>query len=175
MRRPILVLACAVPLAATACSPDKEGAPAPAPTATLSETPPAPAPVPTATVTRTATPAPAPDAASDRDAEAARTAQAPLQKTIPARFHGTFAEDLRACAQPSHGMFTVRAGEIKFFESTGVVRNVRADGDYAAATVFEQYGDSPGTTYAFYMRLMPDGRLRYSYDGYERLTWVRCP
>ena len=108
---------------------------------------------------------------------AAEAAQHPasLRKTIPERFHGTFAEDLRACAQPSHGLFTVNASRIEFFESTGEVLNVRVDGDYAAATVFEQYGDSPGTTYAFYMRLMPDGALRYSYDGYERRIWVRCP
>ncbi len=140
------------------------------------------APTATATSTAKATGTGSPDsqsasrsAAPTANADDERADRAPLVDKIPARFHGTYAQGAEYCDDRSHGLFTVEAREIDFFESTGEVRNLRADGDYAAVTVFEQYGDSPGTTYAFYMRIMPDGGLRYRYDDNERLTWVRCP
>ena len=162
-----LLLLAAAPLALTACS--QEPAPATehddsAPESTATAAPASDEPT---------TAPPTKDPASNADDE--RAERAPLQDSIPTRFHGTFAESKSACDIPSHGLFTVTAKQIKFFESFGEVRNVRADGPYAAATVFEQYGDSPGSTYAFYMRLMPDGSLRYRYDDNERMTWVRCP
>ncbi|MWV27180.1 hypothetical protein [Aurantiacibacter rhizosphaerae] len=113
-------------------------------------------------------------AAPTANADDKRADRAPLVDEIPARFHGTYAQGAEYCDDRSHGLFTIAAREIDFFESTGEVRNVRADGDYAAVTVFEQYGDGPGNTYAFYMRIMPDGSLRYRYDDNERLTWGRC-
>ena len=161
-------------LAFASCSQDAE--PRPTPTTSTAATAPEAGPRAPSDIAKSDTDSARNDVGNDAG-PAAEAAQHPasLQKSIPVRFHGTFAEDLRACAQPSHGLFTVNAGLIEFFESTGEVRNVRVDGNYAAATVFEQYGDSPGTTYAFYMRLMPNGALRYSYDGYERRTWIRCP
>ena len=116
-----------------------------------------------------------PDTGSQKNADDEMADRAPLQDSVPERFRGTYAESLAKCDEPSHGLFTVEARAIDFFESTGEVRNVRADGPAAALTVFEQYGDDPGTTYAFYMRLLPDGSLRYRYGDDERMTWVRCP
>ena len=117
---------------------------------------------------------PAPDP-SQKNADDEMADRAPLQDSVPERFRGTYAESIAKCDEPSHGLFTVEAKAIKFFESTGEVRNVRADGPAAALTVYEQYAEDPGTTYAFYMRLLPDGSLRYRYDDNERMTWVRCP
>lgn len=117
-------------------------------------------------------PSPEPAAKSIANDPAARE---PPQVAIPARFHGTYAGSLAHCDNPSHGLISVEAKAIRFFESTGEVRDVRAEGPYAAVTVFEQYGDGPGGTYAFYMRLLPGGGLRYRYDDNDRLTWVRCP
>lgn len=118
---------------------------------------------------------PAPDTGSQKNADDEMAERAPLQDSVPERFRGTYAESIAKCDEPSHGLFTVEAKAIKFFESTGEVRNVRADGPAAALTVYEQYAEDPGTTYAFYMRLLPDGSLRYRYDDNERMTWVRCP
>ncbi|MCA0977399.1 hypothetical protein LCM19_03370 [Qipengyuania flava] len=118
---------------------------------------------------------PAPDPGSPKNADDEMADRAPLQDSVPERFRGTYAESIAKCDEPSHGLFTVEAKAIKFFESTGEVRNVRAVGPAAALTVYEQYAEDPGTTYAFYMRLLPDGSLRYRYDDNERMTWVRCP
>ena len=118
---------------------------------------------------------PAPDTGNQKNADDEMADRAPLQDSVPERFRGTYAESAAKCDEPSHGLFTVEAKAIRFFESTGEVRNVRADGPAAALTVFEQYAEDPGTTYAFYMRLLPDGSLRYRYDDNERMTWVRCP
>ena len=116
-----------------------------------------------------------PDTGSQKNADDEMADRAPLQDSVPERFRGTYAESLAKCDEPSHGWFTVEANAIRFYESTGEVRNVRADGPAAALTVYEQYADDPGTTYAFYMRLLPDGSLRYRYGDDERMTWVRCP
>ena len=118
---------------------------------------------------------PAPDTGSQKNADDEMADRAPLQDSVPERFRGTYAESAAKCDEPSHGWFTVEANAIRFYESTGEVRNVRADGPAAALTVYEQYADDPGTTYAFYMRLLPDGSLRYRYGEDERMTWVRCP
>ena len=64
---------------------------------------------------------------------------------------------------------------IGFFESTGIVRTVRVRGEYAAATVFEQYGDGPGTRYAFYMALEGPDRMRARYDTRDGFVLRRCP
>ena len=117
-----------------------------------------------------------PSERSDPAEDVTTTAQNPSILTeIPERFHGKFAESRSQCDNLSHGLFTVGAKKIEFFESFGEVRTIKVDGDYAAASIFEQYGDSPGTTYVFYMRLMPDRSLRYRYDKNDPMTWVRCP
>ncbi|MGB3711825.1 MAG: hypothetical protein WA985_09065 [Erythrobacter sp.] len=114
------------------------------------------------------------DADAPQDAEERRASEGETQDTIPARFHGTYAETLEDCDIPSHGNFTVETDEIDFFESNGVVQQVNVDGDYAAATIDETYADRT-STYVFYMALEGKERLRFRYGKDERMTWVRCP
>lgn len=66
-----------------------------------------------------------------------------LQDTIPARFHGRWAESRADCDILGHQRYDIEAGEAGFFESTGLVQSVRSNGDYAAATLSEHYGDAP--------------------------------
>ncbi|QUL38214.1 hypothetical protein [Erythrobacter sp. JK5] len=108
------------------------------------------------------------------DASEAAAASGERQDTIPARFHGTYAETTAACDIRAHGRFTVSADRIQFFESAADVLGVRVDGDYAAVDAEETYADQTGR-YVFYMALEGEDRLRYRYDRNERMTWVRCP
>ena len=52
---------------------------------------------------------------------------------------------------------------------------VRVDGDYAAATLTEQYGDAPPATYVFYMALEGPDTMRVRYDTEPRFRIYRCP
>ena len=116
------------------------------------------------------TESPAPQTEDERS-----VAGASVQDTIPARFHGLWSEDLDHCRVPGHQRYDIGASRIGFFESTGIVRTVRVRGDYAAATVFEQYGDGPGTRYAFYMALEGPDRMRARYDTRDGFVLRRCP
>ena len=100
-------------------------------------------------------------------------AGAGMQMTIPAHFRGKWAKDREACDIPSHQVFDIRANEIGFFESTGRVRNVRVDGNAAAATITEQYGDAAPATYAFYMALEGPDAMRVRYDKRDSFDVIR--
>ena len=136
-------------------------------------------PQPTATVTETAIPEPARTsdpqveaAGAEDEAEARRGA---LQDTIPARFHGDWSEDLDHCDTPGHQRYDIRSDQIGFFESRGIVRNVNVNGNYAAATVSEQYGDAPPAEYVFYMAIEGPDTMRIRYDDNPRFRIYRCP
>ncbi len=175
-----LPVAIAFLAALSACSdvdpaePNDRGSTAPVPprpTVTETETVTAPATAPPPSGDVTATPA-----NLDRDTSEERAVSgATIQETIPARFHGLWSENADHCGKPGHQRYDISARRIGFFESTGEVRNVRVRGDYAAATVYEQYGDGPGTTYAFYMAIEDAETMRIRYDTNDRIRLVRCP
>ena len=98
-----------------------------------------------------------------------------LQDTIPEKFHGDWSESLDHCGSPGHQRYDIRASEVGFFESRGIVQNVRADGDYAAATLSEQYGDAPPAIYVFYMAIEDENTMRIRYDDNPRFRIYRCP
>ena len=120
-------------------------------------------------------PSPSPSTGSTSGEEAAEVAQAPLQDTIPDRFHGLWAESAEQCGTPGHQRYDISAREIGFFESTGEVQNVRVNGDYAGATVIEPYGDAPPAEYVFYMAIEGPDAMRIRYDDGDRINIVRCP
>ena len=62
-----------------------------------------------------------------------------------------------------------------FFESTRFVRNMRADGDYVAAMLSEQYGDAPPAECVFYMALEGADVMRIWYGDDPRFRIYRCP
>ena len=170
-----LPILCALPIAA--CNSD-----APADPAADTESPDtASAPEPTPTVTETVTASPEPTRTPDAEVEAAGArdeAQADagaLQQTIPSRFHGDWSESLDHCGNPGHQRYDIRAREVGFFESRGIVQNVRADGNYAAATLSEQYGDAPPAVYVFYMAIEGPDTMRIRYDDNPRIRIYRCP
>ena len=168
MKRAILPLAPLALVALAACSAD----PAPADPDNTASAPEmsveTPAATPKAPPIATGTPATeaelAEDAATVRDAETV--------STIPARFQGRWGKSKADCDDRSHDVFTITGDEIEFFESRGAVQSVKADGDYAAATVDETYVET--TRYIFYMALEGADRLRFRYDKGERYTYVRC-
>ncbi|KLE33872.1 hypothetical protein AAW00_12445 [Aurantiacibacter luteus] len=168
--RPFPVLACALGLVlTTGCDSQSAGDPG--------ETAPSPAP----TVTQTVAATPTPTRAADPEVEAAgarddaEAAEGAMQDTIPARFHGDWSEDLAHCGQPGHQRYDIRAREVGFFESTGIVQDVRVNGDYAAATLSEQYGDAPPAVYVFYMAIEGPNTMRIRYDDNPRFRIYRCP
>ncbi|WP_271077196.1 hypothetical protein [Aurantiacibacter sp. MUD61] len=118
----------------------------------------------------------APDANNEAagSEDEARADAGALRDTIPERFHGRWAESLDHCETRGHQRYDIGAREIGFFESTGIVQNVRADGDYAAATVSEQYGDAPPSEYAFYMAIEDADTMRVRYDDRPRFRIYRC-
>lgn len=116
---------------------------------------------------------PSPELAGAEDE--ARADAGELQDTIPARFHGRWAESRADCDIRGHQQYEIGAGEVGFFESTGVVQNVRADGNHAAATLSEQYGDAPPAEYVFYMALEGADTMRIRYDQNPRFRIIRCP
>ena len=107
--------------------------------------------------------------------EEQEVANAATQDTIPARFHGKWAENAEACAIRGHQQYRIGADEVGFFESRGIVQTVRVDGNYAAATLSEQYGDAPPAVYVFYMAREGDDAMRLRYDKNDRFSVVRCP
>ena len=133
------------------------------------------APRPTPTVTETVTRAPDPEVESAGANDEAQADAGALQDAIPARFHGDWSEDLDHCGIPGHQRYDIRAKEVGFFESTGIVQNVRADGNYAAATLSEQYGDAPPAVYVFYMAIEDENTMRIRYDDNPRIRIYRCP
>ena len=111
-----------------------------------------------------------------RDSEEEQAvADAVTQNAIAARFHGKWAESAAACAIRGHQQYRIGADEVGFFESRGIVQTVRVDGDYAAATLSEQYGDAPPAVYVFYMAREGDDAMRLRYDKNDRFNVVRCP
>lgn len=102
-------------------------------------------------------------------------ADAVTQDTIPARFHGKWAESAEHCAIRGHQQYRIGAEEVGFFESRGIVQTVRVDGDYAAATLSEQYGDAPPAVYVFYMAREDEDAMGLRYDKEDRFSVVRCP
>ncbi|WP_147366911.1 hypothetical protein [Aurantiacibacter zhengii] len=126
-------------------------------------------------------PSPKPERTIDPDVEAAgsqdeaRADAGGMQDTIPERFHGLWAESDADCEIRGHQRYEIGAREVGFFESTGIVQNVRADGDYAAATLSEQYGDAPPAEYVFYMALESADVMRIRYDDDPRFRIYRCP
>lgn len=128
-------------------------------------------PAPQSTVSDTVTQAPDVDPASSEEQS---VADARMQATIPARFQGKWAEDRDACDFAGHQVFNIRSSEIGFFESVGRVRDVRVNGDYAGATITEQYGDAPPATYAFYMALEGPDAMRVRYDKRDSFDVIRC-
>ena len=52
---------------------------------------------------------------------------------------------------------------------------MRVDGDYAAATLSEQYGGAPPAVYVFYMAREGEDAMRLRYDKNDRFSVVRCP
>ena len=103
------------------------------------------------------------------------SAKVATQDTIPARFHGKWAESTEHCAIRGHQQYHIGAEEVGFFESRGIVQTVRVDGDYAAATLSEQYGDAPPSVYVFYMAREGEDAMRLRYDKNDRFSVVRCP
>ena len=95
--------------------------------------------------------------------------------TIPSRFHGLWAESVDRCGFRGHQRFDISADRIGFFESTGIVQDVRVDGDYAAVTISEQYGDAPPAEYVFYMAIEDENTMRVRYDDRSRFRIYRCP
>ena len=121
-------------------------------------------------------PQPQPQPVVDPDSEEEKAvAKGSTHVTIPARFHGKWAENVEACAIRGHQQYRIGASEVGFFESTGIVQTVRVDGDYAAATLSEQYGDSPPAVYVFYMAREGDDAMRLRYDKNDGFRVVRCP
>lgn len=132
----------------------------------------APAPTPTVTETVTREADPQVEAAGAED-EAQADSGSEIE-AIPARFHGNFSESLDHCGTPGHQVYDIRASEVGFFESTGIVQDVRVNGNYAAATLSEQYGDAPPAVYAFYMAIEGPDTLRIRYDDNPRIRIYRC-
>lgn len=97
------------------------------------------------------------------------------QDVIPARFHGDFSEDLAHCGTPGHQRYDIRAREVGFFESRGIVQDVKVNGDYAAITLSEQYGDAPPSIYTLYMAIEGPDTMRIRYDKEPRFRIYRCP
>ncbi|QZH74227.1 MAG: hypothetical protein JY451_11040 [Erythrobacter sp.] len=98
-----------------------------------------------------------------------------VQDSIPARFHGRWAESAAACGGRNHQQYHIEAAQVGFFESVGEVQQVRAQGDYAAATLSEQYADDSPAVYVFYMALDGADAMRVRYDNEPRIGLVRCP
>ena len=159
MKSALFPLACAFFLSACSQSPDVEeegeGPVAQAPAAKV-ESPPSPQVGP-------------------NSPEEQAVASASTQDTIPARFHGKWAQGAENCDIPGHQQYRIAANQVGFFESRGIVETVRVDGDYAAATLSEQYGDAPPTVYVFYMAREGEDAMRLRYDKNDRFSVVRCP
>ena len=170
-----LPILCALPIAA--CNNDAPVDPA-ADTESY-DTASTPEPMPTVTETVAASPEPTrtPDAEVEQAGRSddAQAREGAVQATIPSRFHGNWAEDLDFCGIPGHQRYDIQAREIGFFESTGEVENVRVNGNYAAATVTEQYGESPPSEYVFYMAIEDGDTMRIRYDKEPRFRIYRCP
>lgn len=98
-----------------------------------------------------------------------------MQSSIPSRFHGKWAETPADCEMRGHQQYRISADEVGFFESRGIVQEVRVDGNYAGATLSEQYGDAPAAVYVFYMALEGPDSMRIRYDKNPRFSVVRCP
>lgn len=126
---------------------------------------------PTGTV---AEPAQEPEVDPNPEEEQA-VADAATQDTIPARFHGKWADKAEACAIRGHQQYRIGADEVGFFESRGIVQSVRVDGDYAAATLSEQYGDAPPAVYVFYMAREGDDAMRLATTRTTGSVWCAAP
>ncbi len=164
----------ALPLAAltlllAACSPSspENSAPPEQVSASVNTDPDTPAPAPTRI--------PDPQVEADGAQDEARIGEGGLQDSIPERFHGRWAEAAEHCSTRGHQVYDIAAEEIGFFESTGEVQNVQVNGDYAGATLIEQYGDAPPSEYVFYMALEGPDAMRVRYDEEPRFRIVRCP
>ena len=164
-------LALAIGLALPACTYDPEeepGAEDETPQELATDNPSA---TPTPSATRTADPEV--EAAGARDEDQAR--EGPKQDLIPARFHGDWSEDLDHCDTRGHQRYDIGAREVGFFESRGIVQDVNVNGNYAAATLSEQYGDAPPAVYVFYMAIEGPDTMRIRYDKEPRFRVYRCP
>ena len=137
------------------------------------ETASSPTPIPTVTETVTATPDPEIEAAGANDE--ARADAGADEDAIPARFHGTFVENREQCGFRGHQVYDVKSDRVDFFESSGILQDLRVDGDYAAATLSEQYGDAPPAVYVFYMAIEGPDTMRIRYDNNPRTRVYRCP
>ncbi|GMM92764.1 hypothetical protein [Qipengyuania sp. MTN3-11] len=126
-------------------------------------------------------PTPASGTAAERDVEIAgaedevQALAGEKQDVIPVRFHGDWSEDIAHCDEPGHQGYDIRAREVGFFESRGIVQDVDVNGNYAAATLSEQYGDAPPAVYAFYMAIEGPDTMRIRYDDEPRIRIYRCP
>ena len=135
-------------------------------------------PAPRSTLAIPSGTAPAPPQQPEVDTifeEEEAVANAAARDSIPARFHGKWAESAEACAIRGHQQYRIGAHKVGFFESRGIVQTVRVEGDYAAATLSEQYGDAPPAVYVFYMARKGDDVLRLRYDKNDPFSVVRCP
>jgi hypothetical protein len=124
-------------------------------------------------------PPPMPDSSSgDADFNAAGNVVAPDPKpaiagAIPEPFRGTYDQNEESCARPSEYRLTVDAGELRFHESIGRVRSVKASTPTRIEVLADYQGE--GETWQNVRTLELDGkRLTISGEG-TKIDRVRCP
>ena len=96
-------------------------------------------------------------------------------KTIPASLLGVYDASIEACGKPSDGRLTVSPTELRFHESIGTVREVKAAGPGAVAVEADYQGEGESWRTVRELKLGDGGRtLVVSGDG-SRFERVRCP
>lgn len=94
---------------------------------------------------------------------------------IPVRFHGTYDESPEACSRPSQYRLTISAGELRFHESIGVVRNVAIEAPDRIRLTADYQGEGESWQSIRELQLGEgDERLLVTGDG-TSLVRLRCP
>lgn len=77
---------------------------------------------------------------------------------IPPAYRGVYDSSLEACSQPSEHRLTVSAGELRFHESIGAVREVRVEGPSAIRIASDFQGEGESWSAMHRLRLADEGR-----------------
>ncbi len=99
-----------------------------------------------------------------------------VASVIPARFHGEWNQELSACGTgASDTRLRIGADELRFYESTGEVREVEIESDRVIEVTAAYRGEGQTWTNERRLSLSPDGdTLTVTGDG-STMTRSRCP
>lgn len=93
---------------------------------------------------------------------------------IPPAFRGVYDSTVEACARPSENRLTVSAGELRFHESIGTVREVTVEGPRAIRVASDFQGEGESWQAAHRLRLADGGATLTVTGKGTSLARVRC-